>query len=69
MNTPEEALEEIDYVTAQLGMKVIMLGSMIKRPIPAAVEHYPGTEELLTWRDVLGAGQRIRLRPGLGNVR
>ena len=48
MNTPEEALEEIDYVTAQLGMKVIMLGSMIKRPIPAAVEHYPGTEELLT---------------------
>ncbi|MCY4390015.1 MAG: amidohydrolase family protein [Desulfurellaceae bacterium] len=54
MNTPEEALEEIDYVTAQLGMKVIMLGSMIKRPIPAAVEHYPGTEELLTWRDVLG---------------
>ena len=54
MNTPEEALEEIDYATSQLGMKVIMLGSMIKRPIPAAVEHYPGSEELLTWRDVLG---------------
>ena len=54
MNTPEEALEEIDYVTAQLGMKVVMMGSMIKRPIPAAVEQHPGTEEIATWRDVLG---------------
>ena len=54
MHTPDEALEEIDYVTSQLGMKVVMLGSMIKRPIPAAVEQYPGAEELLTWRDVLG---------------
>ena len=54
MHTPEEALEEIDYVTSQLGMKVVMLGSMIKRPIPAALEQYPGAEELLTWRDVLG---------------
>ena len=54
MHTPEEALEEIDYVTSQLGMKVVMLGSMIKRPISAALEQYPGTEELLTWRDVLG---------------
>ncbi len=54
MHTPEEALEEINYVTAQLDMKVIMLGSMIKRSIPAAVEQYPGAEDLLTWRDVLG---------------
>ena len=54
MNTPEEALEEIDYVKSQLGMKVVLMDSMIKRPIAAAAEQYPGTEDLMTWRDVLG---------------
>lgn len=46
MNTPEEAEEEIEYVTSQLGMKVVMLGSMISRP--------RNDSSGSVWRDVLG---------------
>ncbi len=32
MHTPEEALEELEYVTRELELKVVMFGSMIQRP-------------------------------------
>ncbi len=32
MHTPEEAVEELEYVTGELGLKVVMFGSMIQRP-------------------------------------
>lgn len=31
-HTPDEAIEELEYVTRELGLKVVMFGSMIQRP-------------------------------------
>ena len=54
MNTPEEALEELDHAVTQLGLKVVMLGSMIKRPIPRHADKHRDAPQLIVWRDVLG---------------
>src|SRR4029450_4048527 len=36
VHTPEEAIEELTFVTKQLGAKVCMFGSGVRRPIPHA---------------------------------
>src|SRR5690348_5269626 len=36
VHTPEEAIEELEFVTKQLGSKVCMFGSGVRRPIPHA---------------------------------
>ncbi len=54
MHTPEEAIEELEYAVQQLGLKVVMLGSLIARPIEAVAEKTPGAASVATWRDVLG---------------
>src|SRR4029077_8816486 len=36
VHTPEEAIEELEFVTRQLGAKVCMVGSGVRRPIPHA---------------------------------
>ena len=41
MHTPEEAIEELEYAVHQLGLKVVMLGSLIARPIEAVAEKTP----------------------------
>jgi predicted TIM-barrel fold metal-dependent hydrolase len=41
MNTPQEALEELDYAVVQRGFKVVMMPSTIRRPIPAIAKKYP----------------------------
>ena len=35
MYTPEEAIEELEFAATQLGFKVIMVGGMMRRPVPA----------------------------------
>ena len=35
MHTPDEAIEELEYVVKELGLKVIVMTSMVPRPIPA----------------------------------
>ena len=47
MHTPDEALAELDHAVGALGMKVVMLNSMIERP----VEKGPKASE---WYDVIG---------------
>lgn len=54
MHTPEEAIEELEYVTKQLGMKVVMLWSMIRRPIPALAEPQSEASKRAVWFDALG---------------
>src|SRR5256712_8329458 len=36
VHTPDEAIEELEFVTRQLGAKVCMFGSGVRRPIPHA---------------------------------
>ena len=54
MHTPEEAIEELEYVTKQLGLKVVVMGSLIHRSIPAVAQKHPEAAEIAIWRDMLG---------------
>jgi predicted TIM-barrel fold metal-dependent hydrolase len=51
MYTPEEAIEELEFVSRQLGIKVVMLGSLIRRPIPALVAEHPESARFVEWYD------------------
>src|SRR5712692_4670286 len=54
MYTPEEAIEELEFASRQLGYKVVMMGSLIRRPIPARVEGHPEASKFVEWYDVIG---------------
>ncbi len=54
MYTPEEAIEEIEFASKQLGYKVIMVGGLMRRPIPALLEEKPDAARLAEWYDVIG---------------
>ena len=54
MHTPQEAIDELEYVTKQLGLKVVMLWSMIRRPIPALASTASEAEKRAVWFDPLG---------------
>jgi predicted TIM-barrel fold metal-dependent hydrolase len=41
MHTPQEAIEELEYVVRELGMKAIMMAGHVQRPIPAAARRDP----------------------------
>jgi hypothetical protein len=41
MHTPNEAIEELEFVTKKLGSKVGMFGSGIRRPLPGAKDVDP----------------------------
>ena len=47
MYTPEEAIEEIEFASKQLGYKVIMVGGLMRRPIPALAEENPDAARLV----------------------
>lgn len=50
--TPEEAVEELEFVKNELGLKVVMLGSMNRREIPSLAGE--DNNRFTLWRDVLG---------------
>ena len=56
MHTPQEALDELDFAVGKLGMKAVVLGTCIRRPIAAAAERDPELSSFATWIDVLGIG-------------
>jgi hypothetical protein len=41
MYTPEEALEELEFAAKQLGYRVMMVGGLMRRPVPALAEAHP----------------------------
>jgi predicted TIM-barrel fold metal-dependent hydrolase len=54
MHTPDEAVEELEFVTSQLGAKVGMFGSGMSRPVEAAQTNDPESQRFTVWYDVLG---------------
>jgi predicted TIM-barrel fold metal-dependent hydrolase len=54
MYTPEEAIEELEFVTRQLGYKVVMVGGLMRRPVPALAEEHPDASRFVEWYDVVG---------------
>jgi predicted TIM-barrel fold metal-dependent hydrolase len=51
MYTPEEAIEELEFASRQLGLRVVMMGSLIRRPIPWLVEEHPEAARFVEWYD------------------
>ena len=54
MYTPDEAIQELDYITRELGLKVIMMGSLMRRPIAAAARENREATSYAEWLDVVG---------------
>jgi len=54
MYTPEEAIEEIEFASKQLGYKVIMVGGLMRRQVPALAADRPDAASLVEWYDVIG---------------
>ena len=54
MHTPEEALAELDHAVGELGLKVVMLNSLIDRPIEKIVTEKPDSADLVSWLDTFG---------------
>jgi predicted TIM-barrel fold metal-dependent hydrolase len=54
MYTPGEALEELEYAVRQLGYRVVMVGGLMRRPIPALAEEHPEASRFVEWYDVIG---------------
>jgi len=54
MYTPEEALEELEFAVTELGYKVVMVGGMMRRRVPALEEEHPDASRHVEWYDVIG---------------
>jgi predicted TIM-barrel fold metal-dependent hydrolase len=54
MYTPEEAIEEMEFAARQLGYKVMMVGGLMRRPVPALAAERPDAAGLVEWYDVIG---------------
>jgi len=54
VHTPDEAIEELEYCTRQLGSKVAMFGSLVPRPVPSVTERDGDTARFTVWYDALG---------------
>ena len=53
MHTPEEAIAELEHAHG-LGLKAVMMGSLIKRRIPALESHSADLADQFPWLDILG---------------
>ena len=54
MYTPEEAIEELEFTTKELGYKVAMVGGMMRRRVRALEEEHPEAAKAVQWYDVVG---------------
>ena len=54
VHTPQEAIEELEYAVKELGYKVAMVGSHVRRPVPAVARLGPEVAGHVPWMDTLG---------------
>jgi predicted TIM-barrel fold metal-dependent hydrolase len=54
MHTPEEALEELDYVVRTLGFKAVLLPSFVRRPVPVVADTAPQAAPYAGYLDTFG---------------
>ena len=69
VNTPAEAIDELEHVAKTLKLKVVVMGSVIKRPIPAAARRSPELARYATWFDMFGLDSAYDYDPVSGEVR
>jgi predicted TIM-barrel fold metal-dependent hydrolase len=63
MYTPEEALEELEFAARQLGYRVVMVGGLMRRPVPALAEEHPEASRFVEWYDVIGVDSEYDYDP------
>jgi len=51
MHTPQEAIEELEYVVKTLGMKAVMLAGHVIRPVPVVARTAPEAARYAYWLD------------------
>jgi predicted TIM-barrel fold metal-dependent hydrolase len=54
MNTPDEAIDELEHAINRLGLKAIVCAGFVRRPIPAVAREYPGAAQQAFWLDTFG---------------
>lgn len=54
MHTPQEAIDELEHVVKNLKLKVVVMASFIRRPIPMVAERYPEASQWAYWVDTFG---------------
>src|SRR4029453_6671766 len=63
MHTPDEAIEELEFVTRELGSKVGMFGSGMSRRVASVSGTDTDTSRLAVWYDVLALGSDYDYAP------
>jgi predicted TIM-barrel fold metal-dependent hydrolase len=63
MHHPEEAIEELEFVTQQLGLRVGMFGSAFPRPVASVTGTDPDTKRLAVGYEVLGIDSQYDYDP------
>ena len=63
MNTPQEAIEELEYAVNVLGLKVVFMQSYIRRPIPAVMREAPQATRWVFWLDTYGLDSQYDYDP------
>ena len=51
MHTPQEAIEELEYVVNELGIKAVMMAGHVQRPIPVVERTAPDVAQHAFWLD------------------
>jgi hypothetical protein len=51
--TPQEAIDELEFAVQRLGLKVAMIQTHVRRPIPEVAERAPELAAYATWIDTL----------------
>ena len=54
MHDPDEAIGELEHAVGELGLKAVMLNSMIDRPIGKVADERPDAADLGIWYDMIG---------------
>ena len=54
MHHPDEAIAEMEHAVGELGLKTVMLNSMIDRPVAKVAEERPEAADLAVWYDNIG---------------
>ena len=54
MHHPDEAIAELEHAVGELGLKAVMLNSMIDRPVAKVAEERPEAADLAVWYDNIG---------------
>ena len=54
MHAPAEAIEELEHAVNELGLKVVVMASYVKRPIKAIEREYPAAAPYAFWLDTYG---------------